>query len=104
MMPFYPDKDQGQGKFTDYKGRTMDNVLKMIGAIPLFQGLNEEQLGRLRNIARDTSFNKGEVIFSEDDRRRVLRGGRRAFKSTRFPRRKGADSSTYKGRETTLAK
>lgn len=67
MMSFYLDRDQGQGKFTDYRGRTMDNVLKMIGAIPLFQGLNEEQLGRLRNIARDTSFNKGGMIFSEGD-------------------------------------
>lgn len=83
----------------------MDNVLKMIGAIPLFQGLIEEQLGQLRNIARNTSFNKGEVIFSEDDEGEgfyvVVAGQVKIYKLSRKERSR---FSTSTGRETPLAK
>ena len=45
----------------------MDKVLKIIGSIPLFKGLDEHQLGEIRSIAQDRFYDKGKRIFSEGD-------------------------------------
>ncbi len=46
----------------------MDNVLNLISAIPLFNGLPAEQLDAIRQIAVEKRFNKGQTIFSEGDK------------------------------------
>lgn len=46
----------------------MDNVLNLISAIPLFNGLPAEQLDAIRHIAVEKRFNKGQTIFSEGDK------------------------------------
>jgi len=45
----------------------MDKVLKILGSIPLFNGLSELHLGEIRGIARDRFCDKGKRIFSEGD-------------------------------------
>ena len=45
----------------------MENVLNLISAIPLFNGLPAEQLDAIRQIAVEKRFSKGQTIFSEGD-------------------------------------
>jgi CRP/FNR family transcriptional regulator len=45
----------------------MENILNIISAIPLFNGLPEGQLSAIRQIAVEKQFNKGQTIFSEGD-------------------------------------
>jgi CRP/FNR family transcriptional regulator, dissimilatory nitrate respiration regulator len=45
----------------------MENILNIISAIPLFNGLPEEQLNTIRQIALEKQFSKGRAIFSEGD-------------------------------------
>ena len=45
----------------------MDNILNIISAIPLFNGLPDDQLGAIRQIAVEKHYNKGQTIFSEGD-------------------------------------
>jgi len=45
----------------------VDKVLEIIGSIPLFNGLSEQQLGEIRGIARDRFYDKGKEIFAEGD-------------------------------------
>ena len=46
----------------------MDNFLKLISTIPLFNGLPDEQLDAIRQIAVEKRYNKGQTIFSEGDK------------------------------------
>ena len=45
----------------------MNNILKIISAIPLFNGLPHDQLNAIRQIALEKKFGKGQTIFSEGD-------------------------------------
>jgi CRP/FNR family transcriptional regulator len=45
----------------------MDKVTHIIGSIPLFKGLPENQLERIRSIAQDLFYDKGKEIFAEGD-------------------------------------
>ncbi|MGD9176294.1 MAG: cyclic nucleotide-binding domain-containing protein, partial [Desulfobacterales bacterium] len=45
----------------------MKNFIKLISAVPLFNGLPAEQLDAIRQIAVEKRFNKGQTIFSEGD-------------------------------------
>jgi CRP/FNR family transcriptional regulator len=45
----------------------MDKVTQIIGSIPLFKGLPEHQLDRIRGIAQDRFYDKGKEIFAEGD-------------------------------------
>jgi CRP-like cAMP-binding protein len=45
----------------------MENILNIISAIPLFNGLPDDQLNALRQIALEKQFSKGQTIFSEGD-------------------------------------
>jgi len=45
----------------------MENILNIIAAIPLFNGLPDDQLSAIREIAVGKQFNKGQTIFSEGD-------------------------------------
>jgi len=45
----------------------MENILNIIAAIPLFNGLPDDQLSAIREIAVEKQFNKGQTIFSEGD-------------------------------------
>ena len=45
----------------------MDNIQKLISAIPLFDGLPADQLDAIRQIAVEKRYNKGQTIFSEGD-------------------------------------
>ena len=45
----------------------MENILNIISAIPLFNGLPDDQLNTIREIAVEKQFNKGQTIFSEGD-------------------------------------
>jgi CRP-like cAMP-binding protein len=45
----------------------MENILNIISAIPLFNGLPDDQLGAIRQIAVEKHYNKGQTIFSEGD-------------------------------------
>ncbi|MEE9496962.1 MAG: Crp/Fnr family transcriptional regulator, partial [Desulfobacterales bacterium] len=45
----------------------MENILNIISAIPLFNGLPADQLSAIRQIAVEKQFNKGQTIFSEGD-------------------------------------
>jgi CRP/FNR family transcriptional regulator len=45
----------------------MENILKIISAIPLFNGLPDDQLDAIRQIAFEKHYNKGQTIFSEGD-------------------------------------
>ena len=45
----------------------MENILNIISTIPLFNGLPDDQLNAIREIAVEKQFNKGQTIFSEGD-------------------------------------
>ena len=45
----------------------MENILKIISTIPLFNGLPDDQLDAIRQIAVEKHYNKGQTIFSEGD-------------------------------------
>ena len=45
----------------------METLLNIISAIPLFNGLPDDQLNALRQIALEKQFSKGQTIFSEGD-------------------------------------
>jgi CRP-like cAMP-binding protein len=45
----------------------MKNILNIISAIPLFNGLPADQLNAIRQIALEKQFSKGQTIFSEGD-------------------------------------
>ena len=45
----------------------MENILNIIAAIPLFNGLPDDQLSAIREIAVEKQFSKGQTIFSEGD-------------------------------------
>jgi CRP/FNR family transcriptional regulator len=45
----------------------MENILNIISAIPLFNGLPDDQLNAIRQIAVGKQYNKGQTIFSEGD-------------------------------------
>ncbi len=45
----------------------MHKSLDIIAAIPIFNGLPEDQMAAIKKIAITKRFNKGEVIFSEGD-------------------------------------
>ncbi len=46
----------------------MENILNIISAIPLFNGLPDDQLNAIRQIAVEKQYNKGQTIFSEGDK------------------------------------
>jgi CRP/FNR family transcriptional regulator len=45
----------------------MKNIFNIITEIPIFNGLPENQLDAIKEIALEKQFNKGEIIFSEGD-------------------------------------
>jgi CRP/FNR family transcriptional regulator len=45
----------------------MKDILNIISAIPLFNGLPDDQLNAIQEIAVEKQFNKGQTIFSEGD-------------------------------------
>ena len=45
----------------------MEKILKIISTAPIFNGLSENQLQRLRSIAKDQFYDKGKIIFMEGD-------------------------------------
>jgi CRP/FNR family transcriptional regulator len=45
----------------------MKNISEIISSVPLFEGLPENQLREIKEIAMSKSFKKGETIFSEGD-------------------------------------
>jgi CRP-like cAMP-binding protein len=47
--------------------KAMDNILNIISAISLFNGLPDDQLDAIRQIALEKQFRKGQRIFSEGD-------------------------------------
>ncbi len=54
------------------------DLLKLMRAVELFIGLNDEQLQRLIDISREMTFNAGEVIFAqgtEGDKLYLIRHG-----------------------------
>ena len=50
----------------------MENILNIISAIPLFNGLPGDQLSAIRQIAVEKQYNKGQTIFSEEDETKGL--------------------------------
>ena len=50
----------------------MENILNIISAIPLFNGLPADQLSAIRQIAVEKQYNKGQTIFSEEDETKGL--------------------------------
>jgi CRP/FNR family transcriptional regulator len=50
----------------------MENILNIISAIPLFNGLPDDQLSAIRQIAVEKHYNKGQTIFSEGDETKGL--------------------------------
>lgn len=45
----------------------MEKILKIISQTPLFHDLPEDDLKRIRKIAKDKFYNKGQAVFSEGD-------------------------------------
>jgi len=45
----------------------MEKVLQIISQTPIFQNLPEEDLKKIRRIANDKFFSKGQTVFSEGD-------------------------------------
>lgn len=43
-------------------------ILKILASIPLFEGLNDDQINELAMIVTDQEFKKGATIFSEGDK------------------------------------
>ena len=50
----------------------MENIQNIISAIPLFNGLPDDQLSAIRQIAVEKQYNKGQTIFSEEDETKGL--------------------------------
>lgn len=50
----------------------MENILNIISAIPLFNGLPDDQLSAIRQIAVEKQYSKGQTIFSEEDETKGL--------------------------------
>ena len=50
----------------------MENILNIISAIPLFNGLPDDQLSAIRQIAVEKKYNKGQALFSEGDETKGL--------------------------------
>jgi CRP/FNR family transcriptional regulator len=50
----------------------MENILNIISTIPLFNGLPDDQLSAIRQIAVEKQYNKGQTIFSEEDETKGL--------------------------------
>ena len=50
----------------------MENILNIISAIPLFNGLPDDQLSAIRQIAVEKKYDKGQVLFSEGDETKGL--------------------------------
>jgi CRP/FNR family transcriptional regulator len=50
----------------------MENILNIISAIPLFNGLPDDQLSAIRQIAVEKQYTKGQTLFSEGDETRGL--------------------------------
>ena len=50
----------------------MENILNIISAIPLFNGLPDDQLSAIRQIAVEKQYNKGQTLFSEGDETKGL--------------------------------
>ena len=46
----------------------MEKILKIISLIPLFQNVQEEDLKKIRAIAVDKFYDKGQTVFSEGDK------------------------------------
>ena len=46
----------------------MENFINLISAIPLFDGLPDEQLDAIQQIAAEKRYDKGQTIFSEGDK------------------------------------
>ena len=46
----------------------MEKILQIISSIPLFSGLSEDHLNRIRQIAVDKFYDKGRTVFSEGDK------------------------------------
>jgi CRP-like cAMP-binding protein len=51
-----------------WSNTTMEKILKIISLIPLFQGVEEHDLKKIREIAVDKFYDKGRTIFSEGDK------------------------------------
>jgi CRP/FNR family transcriptional regulator len=51
----------------DAKMWLMENIFNIISAIPLFNGLPDDQLKAIRQIALEKQFSKGQTIFTEGD-------------------------------------
>jgi len=45
----------------------MDKILRILNQIPLFSGLADDELGKIRTIAVDKFYDKGKTIFLEGD-------------------------------------
>ena len=45
----------------------MEKILHIISQTPLFQNLSEDDLNKIRRIAVDKFYNKGQTVFSEGD-------------------------------------
>jgi CRP/FNR family transcriptional regulator len=45
----------------------MEKIVKILSNIPIFKGLDENELSELREIARDKFYDKGKTIFLEGD-------------------------------------
>ena len=45
----------------------MKKNLDIIAAIPIFNGLPEDQISAIKQIAVEKTVNKGEILFSEGD-------------------------------------
>jgi CRP/FNR family transcriptional regulator len=45
----------------------MEKIFQIIAAIPIFEGLSEEELQKIRHIAVDKFYGKGRTIFLEGD-------------------------------------
>jgi CRP/FNR family transcriptional regulator, dissimilatory nitrate respiration regulator len=62
----------------------MKNFLDVISAIPLFNGLPEDQLEAIRKIAIEKQINKGEIVVTEGDEGKgffvILEGRVKVFK------------------------
>ena len=50
----------------------MENIINIISSIPLFNGLPDDQLSAIRQIAVEKKYTKGQALFSEGDETRGL--------------------------------
>ncbi len=56
----------------------MKKILDVISTIPLFNGLPDDQLEAIKNIAIEKQINKGEIVVSEGDEGRGISSPMRA--------------------------